>query len=81
MSYSTRTILRDYKKNPIPQYYNETLDSYEVNKGEDGQAFTILCDANGVPVTMAQLQSTLQSGSTSIINAINDLIGVMNSGI
>ncbi len=38
MPYNTRRVAVDFDGKPIPQYYDESLDSYEVNKGLSGGA-------------------------------------------
>ena len=38
MPYNTKRIKRDFDSNPIPQYYDQNLDSYEVNYGLAGAA-------------------------------------------
>lgn len=40
MAYNTKFIKKDKSGiNGVPQYFNETTDDYEVQKGENGQAY------------------------------------------
>jgi hypothetical protein len=36
MAYNKKELVTDADKKPVPQYYNETADAYEVAKGSDG---------------------------------------------
>jgi len=55
MAYNTVVIKKDADNKPIPQYYNPTIDEYEVLQGRNGAQRVELYDANGNPVDLATL--------------------------
>ncbi|EGL83740.1 hypothetical protein CathTA2_0707 [Caldalkalibacillus thermarum TA2.A1] len=50
MAYNTREIIRDVRKNPIPQYFNETENQYQPVTG-DKAPYTQIVDVNGNPIS------------------------------
>jgi hypothetical protein len=55
MAYNTVVIKKDADNKPIPQYYNPTIDEYEVLQGRNGAQWVELYDVNGNPVDLAAL--------------------------
>ena len=64
MAYNTVVIKKDADNKPIPQYYNPLVDEYEVLQGRNGASRVELYDANGNPIDLVNL-------ITSIINILN----------
>ena len=64
MAYNTIVIKKDADNKPIPQYYNPLVDEYEVLQGRNGASRVELYDANGNPIDLVNL-------ITSIINILN----------
>ncbi len=88
MAYNTVPIKKDVDNKPIPQYFNPLQDAYEVLQGRNGANRVELFDANGNPVDLVGLITTiidilneknLPTGASTaakqdvIINAIDEL--------
>lgn len=59
MAYNTKSIVKDVDNKPIPQYYNQLLDAYEVLKGRNGANRVELYDADGNAVNLATLFASI----------------------
>lgn len=66
MAYNTVPIKKDVDGKPIPQYYNALQDAYEALQGRNGASRVELYDANGNPVDLVAL-------ITSIVTALSDV--------
>ena len=64
MAYNTVAIKKDVDGKPIPQYYNEVKNAYEVLKGQNGASRVALYDKDGNEVDLVTL-------ITSIVNILN----------
>lgn len=69
MASNTKNIIRDVAGAPIPQYYNPFTDAFEALMGNGGATRTILYDADGNPVNIVELL-------TSIINELQKPVQV-----
>ncbi|HHW47897.1 MAG TPA: hypothetical protein GXX14_04665 [Clostridiaceae bacterium] len=72
MAYNTIAIKKDVDGKPIPQYYNDLQDAYEVLKGRNGASRVELYDASGNPVDLASLINAL----ADLLTAIKDTAGI-----
>jgi hypothetical protein len=63
MAYNTVPIKKDVDGKPIPQFYNEIANEYEVLKGQNGASRVILYDKDGNEVNLVAL-------FTSIVNIL-----------
>lgn len=59
MAYNTKSIVKDVDNKPVPQYYNQLLDAYEVLKGRNGANRVELYDADGNAVDLATLFASI----------------------
>ncbi len=66
MAYNTVAIKKDVDNKPIPQIYNQLLDTYEVLQGRNGAQRAELYDADGNPVDLETLL-------TAIVTALGDV--------
>jgi len=64
MAYNTVSIQKDVDGKPIPQYYNQLQNTYEVLQGRNGANRVELYDSDGNPVDLVGLIET-------IINILN----------
>ncbi len=72
MAYNTIAIKKDVDGKPIPQYYNDLQDAYEVLKGRNGASRVEVFDADGNPVDLASLINSL----ATLLTAIKDTAGI-----
>jgi len=66
MAYNTVPIKKDVDGKPIPQLYNPVQDAYEVLQGRNGASRVELYGADGNPVDLVAL-------ITSIVTALSDV--------
>lgn len=71
MSYNTKSIKKDVDSKPIPQYFNETVDDYEVLKGRNGASFVEILGPNGE--TLSIVNNKLAVRATEIESLLNTL--------
>ena len=64
MAFNTKSITKDVNAKPVPQYYNPTLDIYEVLQGANGANKVTLYNAAGAAIDLATLIA-------SIVTAVN----------
>ena len=74
MAYNTKALLVDAQGKPIPQYYNEVLDVYEVVTGSNGQFDGVIVDSNGQPITQQFILDSWTSNTTLILSKLDELI-------
>lgn len=82
MAFNTKSIIKDVNAKPAPQYYNPTLDIYEVLEGKNGANKVMLYNDAGAAVDLATLIATIvtainTTGTTQIRAGTNN-IGKVN---
>jgi len=73
MAYNTKSIIKDVNGKPVPQYFNQEQDKYEVIKSKDGMLRVIMVDSQGNEI---QTQDLIDQ----ITAKIDELIEVINGG-
>lgn len=72
MAYNTKIIKKDRDGNPIPQYYNKTLDEYEPATGKGGSTAMVLYNEDGTvnedSISIAPIVEKLERLSGTIID-------------
>jgi len=71
MAYNTVSIKKDVDGKPIPQYYNQLANVYEVLQGRNGANRVELYDADGNPVDLVGLIESI----IDILNSRNLPVG------
>lgn len=71
MAYNTVSIKKDVDGKPIPQYYNQLQNTYEVLQGRNGANRVELYDSDGNPVDLVGLIESI----IDILNSRNLPVG------
>jgi hypothetical protein len=66
VAYNTRNLLRT-GSDPVPQYFNETSDQYEVVKGADGATFVRTA---GSPLLQGKVKAVTTAGTRVQLDAV-----------
>lgn len=53
MAYNDKAIIKDVEDKPVPQYYNKTLDEFEVLEGNSGATKSSLYDEYGNAINIS----------------------------
>jgi hypothetical protein len=82
MAFNTKSIVKDVNAKPVPQYYNPTLDVYEVLQGANGANKVMLYTAAGAAIDLASLIATIVTAinttGTAQLRAGTNNIGKVN---
>ena len=71
MAYSTKSIIKDVNGKPVPQYFNQEQDKYEVIKSKDGMLRVIMVDSQGNEIQTQDLIDQITAKIDELIKAIN----------
>ena len=71
MAYSTKSIIKDVNGKPVPQYFNQEQDKYEVIESKDGMLRVIMVDSQGNEIQTQDLIDQITAKIDELINAIN----------
>ena len=75
MAYNTVSIIKDVDGKPVPQYYNQLQNTYEVLKGRNGANYVEILGPNGetlsivdnkLAVRATEIEARLQTLETKI---------------
>lgn len=66
MAYNTKELVTDLNTKPVPQYYNESADSYEVLKGANGAALMQLTGRNVEKTTVLNAVAVVATAGLSV---------------
>jgi hypothetical protein len=73
MAYNTRSLAKDASNQPVPQYYNDLTDAYEVIKGANGSINTQLTGSKVQDVTLLSNVSTTGAGTPQLVGGFKSL--------
>ena len=71
MAYSTKSIIKDVNGKPVPQYFNQEQDKYEVIESKDGMLRVIMVDSQGNEIQTQDLIDQITAKIDELIEAIN----------
>jgi len=71
MAYNTKSIIKDVNGKPVPQYFNQEQDKYEVIKSKDGMLRVIMVDSQGNEIQTQDLIDQITAKIDELIEAIN----------
>lgn len=71
MAYNTKSIIKDVNGKPVPQYFNQEQDKYEVIESKDGMLRVIMVDSQGNEIQTQDLIDQITAKIDELINAIN----------
>lgn len=71
MAYSTKSIIKDVNGKPVPQYFNQEQDKYEVIKSKNGMLRVIMVDSQGNEIQTQDLIDQITAKIDELIKAIN----------
>lgn len=74
MAYNTLSIKKDAEGQPIPQYFNELENEYQVAQGIDGLAKVIYCNGLGEPLDTIVIQQSINNFTNMFSNKLDELI-------
>lgn len=81
MAYNTVAIKKDIDGKPVPQHFNKVENKYEPSTGFNGLQKVILCDGNGEPLNVENINNNTNTAINGILVKLDELIGVVNGGI
>ncbi|WP_341877586.1 hypothetical protein [Defluviitalea saccharophila] len=71
MAYNTKSIIKDVNGKPVPQYFNQEQDKYEVIKSKNGMLRVIMVDSQGNEIQTQDLIDQITAKIDELIKAIN----------
>lgn len=71
MAYNTKSIIKDANGKPVPQYFNQEQDKYEVIKSKNGMLRVIMVDSQGNEIQTQDLIDQITAKIDELIKAIN----------
>lgn len=71
MAYNTKSIIKDVNGKPVPQYFNQEQDEYEVIKSKNGMLRVIMVDSQGNEIQTQDLIDQITAKIDELIKAIN----------
>ena len=71
MVYSAKSIIKDVNKKPVPQYWNNETQQFEVIESKDGMLRVIMVDGQGREIQSQELVDQISSKLDELIQVVN----------
>lgn len=71
MAYSTKSIIKDVNKKPVPQYWNPAADNFEVIESKNGMLKVIMVDSQGKEIQIQSLVDQIGAKIDELIQVVN----------
>ena len=73
MAYNEKSILKDVNEKPVPQYWNPSIDKYELVEGHNGMLKVILVDEQGRYVHSQSLVDQISNKLDELIQVVRQI--------
>lgn len=71
MAYNNKSIIKDVNRKPVPQYWNEETQRYEVIESENGMLRNIMVDSQGREIQSQSLVDQISSKLDELIQVVS----------
>ena len=72
MAYNTKSIIKDVNGKPVPQYFNQEQDKYEVIKSKNGMLRVIMVDSQGNEIQTQDLIDQISAKIDELIEVVTN---------
>lgn len=70
MSYNSKSIVKDVNDKPVPQYWNEETQEFEVAMGKGGMLYVRILDSKGNEVRSQELLDQISNKLDELIRVV-----------